>query len=419
MANTVKRSSLVTWLIDPIEPTQAANPDHRYTADMRSWIAPLLIGAALLVASLVGWSLDAPQFYFSYLVGWVFCLSLAIGALFFVIIQHLSHAYWSVVLRRISESLAWAFPVLALLGIPILFGMHDLYHWTHEELLDPNSPAYNAVLAGKTPYLNVPFFIGRMIAYFMLWTYLSHRLYTLSVRQDVDPDRDIPALQRRASGWGLPVMAVTTAFASYDLLMSLEPDWFSTIFGVYFFGGSFLSIFVFTTIIALNLQKGDMIRHAVTFEHYQDLGKFAFGFIVFWGYIAFSQYMLIWYGNLPEETIFFRIRMENGWEAFSWALLIGQFIVPFFVLLSRGAKRTRPVMYFIALWILAAHWLDLFWISMPVLHVNHAQLHWLDFTCVLGLLGIMVGLFMFRLSRHSLVPERDPQLAKSMKFVNS
>jgi len=419
MANTVKRSSLLTWLVDPIEPTQAAYPDHRFTADMRSWMAPLLIGAALLVASVVGWALDASQFYFSYLIGWVFCLTLAIGAQFFVVIQHLTRAHWSVTVRRIPESLAWAFPVLAILGIPILFGMHDLYHWSHHEVLDPQSPAFDAILAGKSAYLNVPFFIGRLVAYFVLWTFLAHRLYSLSIRQDVDPDNEIPALQRKTSGWGLPVMAVTTAFASYDLLMSLDPHWFSTMFGVYFFGGAFLSIFVFITLIMLSLQSGGMMRRAVTFEHYQDLGKFSFGFVVFWGYIAFSQYMLIWYGNLPEETVWFRIRVENGWDIFSWALMIGQFIVPFWALISRGAKRNRLVMRVMAVWILAAHWLDLYWLAMPVLHEEHARLHWLDFSCWLGLFGVMLGLFMYRLGRHSLLPEHDPQLAKSMRFINS
>ncbi len=419
MANTVRRSSLLTWLADPLQPTQPANEAYRATFDARTWMVPTLIGVALLVASVVGWGIDAPQFYFSYLVGWTFCLSVVIGAQFFVIIQHLTRASWSVVVRRIAEVLLWTFPLLALLSLPIFFGMHDLFHWTHHGLYDPASPEYDPVLAGKAAYLNVPFFIIRVVLYFVAWTFVAYRLYTLSIRQDVDGDREIPARQRTVSAPGLALMAVTTAFASYDFLMSLDPHWFSTIFGVYFFGDSFLSSFAFIAFVAILLQRRGMLKHTITAEHYQDLGKFMFGFIVFWAYIAFSQYMLIWYGNLPEETIWYRHRLEHGWEAYSWMLLIGHFIIPFWVLISRGAKRIPAVLGFMCLWVLVMHWFDFFWIAMPVHHAEHATMHWLDFTCWLGLFGVVVGLFFYRLSRHSLVPEKDPYLATSIRFTNA
>ncbi len=406
------------WLVDPLRPTQATGADFRYTADARSWLAPTLIGLALLIVSFVGWAVDAHQFYFSYLVGWIFCVSVAVGAQFFIIIQHLTKAHWSVVVRRIPEALVWAFPVLALLSIPILFGMHDLFHWAHHGVMDPASPEYDPVLAGKEAYLNVPFFLVRVVFYFAVWTLIGYRLYTLSVRQDVDPDRSIPARQRSTSAWGLPLMAVTTAFASYDFLMSLDPHWFSTIFGVYFFADAFLSSFAFTTLLAVLFQRSGMLRRTISAEHYQDLGKFMFGFTVFWAYIAFSQYMLIWYGNLPEETIWYRIRLENGWQVYSAILLIGHFIIPFWVLISRGAKRILPLMAFMSVWILVMHWFDFWWIAMPVLRETNPAFHWLDFTSALGLFGLMLGLCLYRLSRHSLVPENDPQLQKSIAFVN-
>ncbi len=419
MADTAKRSSLLTALLDPIRPTaDRAERAFRFTGSSRSWLIPGGLGIALLVVSAVGWATDAKQFYFAYLVGWVFCLSLALGGLFFLFINHLPKAYWSVAVRRIPEALVWAFPLLAVLFIPLLFGMHDLYHWTHEDLYDPASPNYDEILAGKRVYLNTPFFLLRLAFYFFVWTVIAYKLYTLSVRQDVEADPQVPALQRRVSAWGLPLTGVTTAFASFDLLMSLDPHWFSTIFGVYFFSGSLLAALCLIALTAIVLQRGGMLRYVVTAEHYQDLGKLMFGFVVFWAYIAFSQYMLIWYGNIPEETVWYRYRFEHGWYYHSAALLFLHFVLPFLILLPRAPKRSIPVMSVMAVWLMIMHWFDLHWIAMPVLHHDHAGFHWLDFTCWLGLLLLFVGALFWRLSRHPLVPQRDPRLARSLRFEN-
>ena len=419
MADSVNRSSLLTVLLDPYRPTaDRAEPPYRFTASRTVWVVPLLLGVALLVVSFVGWVNEPQQFYFSYLVGWTFCLSLVLGALFLVTIKHLTKAYWVVTVRRIPEVLLYSFPLLIVLFIPIIFGMHDLYHWSHEGIADPDSIYYDEVLAGKVSYLNTPFFLGRMAFYFAIWTYISYRLYTLSLRQDVDPDREIPVLQRRVSGWGLPVISVTTAFASFDLLMSLDAHWFSTMFGVYFFSGSFLTSFCFTALVAILLQRSGMLKNVVTLEHYHDLGKLMFGFVVFWAYIAFSQYMLYWYGNIPEETIWFRHRLEHGWEMHSLILLVMHFFLPFLILLPRFTKRSIAVLGFMAVWLLIMQWYDLHWLSMPALHPDHAGYHWLDFTCWLGLFGVFFGAFLWRLSRHPLVPQHDPLLRQSLEFEN-
>ena len=419
MSNMLKKSNSLLWLLDPVQSTaESAEDAYRFSGSARSWMLPAGIGAAALIMTLVSWVTDPPRFYISYLIGWTFCLSLTVGGLFFVIIQHLTKAYWSVVIRRISEALIWSFPLLAVLSIPILLGMHDLYHWTHLELYDPSSEAFDPILAGKQSYLNTPFFLARFAAYFMIWSYMAHRLYTLSIRQDVDPDPSIPAQQRKVSAWGLAVTAVTTSFASFDILMSLDPHWFSTIFGVYFFAGSFLSIMAFTVLIALTLRRKGMLKDAITLEHYQDLGKFMFGFIVFWAYIAFSQYMIIWYANIPEETMFYRHRFEHGWGLYSAVLLIGHFVIPFFALISRPAKRTLSVLGFMSVWVLCIHWFDFFWIAMPT-QAEHAGFHLVDFTAFIGLFGILVAAVMYRLSRHSLVPNNDTQLSESLHFTNT
>lgn len=420
MADRVKNSSLPTWLVDPLQSTREyATERYRFTGSARFWIAPIVFGVVLLAISIVGWIIEPEQFYFSYHTAWTFCLTLALGALFFLEIQHLTKAWWGIVIRRIAEALVWSFPVLALLGLPLLFGMHDLFHWTHEELFIEGSPDYDPLIAGKRPYLNELFFYIRLVIYFSVWTLISYKLYTDSVANDAEPRRETPAKLRKTSAWGLLLTAVTTSFASYDLLMSLDPHWFSTIFGVYIFAGALFAVFAFITLMSLLLQRrGGMLRETVTVEHYHDLGKYMFGFTVFWAYIAFSQYMLIWYAGIPEETLWYRHRLEHGWGWHSAFLLLFHFIVPFIVLLPRFTKRFLPVMGVMSVWFLIMHWFDLYWIVMPVLHTEQATFHWLDLTCWLGLSGIFFGLFFYRFSRHPIAPQRDPHLRNSLRFEN-
>jgi hypothetical protein len=297
--------------------------------------------------------------------------------------------------------------------------MHDVYHWTHAELFDPTDSHYDPIIAGKEGYLNTPFFLVRIAFYFLVWGVLSYKLYTLSVIEDVTGSPDIKIRQRRVSAIGLPLAAITTAFGSFDLLMSVDPHWFSTIFGVYFFAASFWTVHALIALIAIILQRGVGLQKIVSAEHYQDLGKLMFGFTVFWAYIAFSQYMLIWYGNLPEETVWYRHRLAHGWETHSAVLLIAHFIIPFWVLVSRGAKRKKPILAFMAVWFLTMNWFDIHWLIMPVHSVDHASIHWLSLTCWLGLFGLMFGTVMYRLSRHALVPQNDPFLSSSIAFTNA
>lgn len=421
MASPVKTSGATTFLVDPVLPSRDhAEREFLLVDNRRIWLVPLAVGAVLLLLSVVGWIVNPPQFYFSYLVGWSFCLTLSLGALFSVMIHHITSARWSVVVRRIPEMLAWSFPVLAILGAPILIGMHDLFHWTHHDLYVEGSEAYDPILAGKRPYLNTPFFLIRYVFYFVVWSYLAYRLYRFSLQQDLSADTELTARQKRVSGWGLPVFGVTLAFASYDLLMSLDPHWFSTIFGVYIFSGAFVSIHALIALIVIAFQRYSQgtLEGVVTIEHIHDLGKWMFAFTVFWAYIAYSQYMLIWYGNLPEETLWFEHRLSHGWEWHSLVLLLLRFVVPFVILLPRRSKRNVPLLAVMAVLILVMQWFDMHWLAMPVLHAENAGFHWLDFTCWLGLAGVFAGMFLFRAGRHSLVPRRDPYLSSSLRFEN-
>jgi len=417
--------SFFVRILDPVGRSDDKAPEqYRFKPETRSWSVPIGLGVALLAVTLVlamggdGEHLFSQRFYFSYLTAWVFCLTVSLGGMFFVLVQHLTKAHWSTVVRRISELLMMNFPILAILGIPVVLGMHELYHWTHEGLYVVGGPEYDEVIAGKQGYLNTGFFVGRLVFYFAMWIYLSYRLFKLSIQQDVEPNAFRSAEQRKVSAWGLLVFALTTAFAGIDLIMTLDPHWFSTMFGVYFFAGSFFVVLASITLVALFMQRGGYLRDVITAEHYHDLGKFMFGFTAFWAYIAFSQYMLIWYGNLPEETVWFRHRLEGSWGLATTGLVFGHFVIPFVLLMFRASKRTKGMLYIMGFWFLAVHFLDLYWLAMPVLS-HHFHMEMIDITAWLGMVFFFVGIVVLRAARHATVPYNDPNFKASLAFENA
>lgn len=412
------------YLLDPFKRTSdSAHEAFRFTPALTTWAVPLGIGAALFLLSFVlapgsEGHFFSRRFFFSYLTGFAFCLTITLGAFFFVMVQHATKATWSIVVRRIAEIVMMSFPILAVLFIPILFGMHDLYHWTHTDLYEVGGDHYDAILAGKSAYLNSTFFIIRWVFYFAIWIFFSYKLYSLSLRQDLNPDVNYSPRLRKIAAWGLPFFVLTIAFSGIDLIMTLDPHWFSTMFGVYIFAGSFFAVNATICLIALIYQRSGYLSGIITKEHYHDLGKFMFAFTVFWAYIAFSQYMLIWYANLPEETIWFRHRMEGSWGTISLVLLLGHFIIPFLILVFRASKRLKPVLWVMVFWFLIMHFIDLYWLVMPVLDVHgfHPQL--IDLTAWLGMAFMLFGLGIARAGRHSMVPHNDPRFKNSVAFEN-
>jgi len=371
---------------------------------------------ALAAAAALGFSAGdhGKGFYFAYLVNFGYVLSLSLGALFFVILQHLTRAGWSVVVRRIAEAVAGTLPLVALLLLPVLAGTHELYHWSHAEAV-----AADRLLQGKAPYLNVPFFIARCAVYVAVWWLLSRYYLGRSVRQDASGDVALTHAMQRRSAPAMLLFAVTATFASIDLLMSLDPHWFSTIFGVYFFAGSIVAFFALLTLTARLLQGGGLLRHLITTEHYHDLGKLMFAFTVFWAYIAFSQYMLYWYANIPEETGWFLRRQSGGWGWVGLVLIFGHFLLPFALLLSRTPKRRPAVLAAVAVWILAMHWVDLHWLVMPELRPTAPAPTLLELLLLVGVGGIWLAGVVHVMGRQSLVPERDPRLPESLSFENA
>ncbi|MEM6646003.1 MAG: hypothetical protein AAF730_07100 [Bacteroidota bacterium] len=426
MAENLRKRSFPKSIIDPYYPTAGLTDRAAYKLNSKSrmWLICVCVGVAGLAIALVGLVIDKIQhkheFFPAYLMAWTFCASISVGSIFFVIINHLTKARWSIVIRRIFEGFAFSMPMLAILSIPILLGIHDIYHWSHAELYTPGSPEFDQIIYDKRVYLNAPFFIARVLLYVGLWSYISWRLWTISIKQDVEGDPMAPVELRKLSAWGLAVMAVTTAFASFDLLMSTDPHWYSTIFGIYFFAGAFSTAIALTTFTALLLQKqGESLKGVVSKSHYHDLGKFMFGFTVFWAYIAFSQYMLIWYGNVPEETIWYRHRLEHGWEYLSAALLAFHFIIPFVILISQGAKKIKPLLAIMAIWFVVMQWLDHYWLVAPSTIYyggKHAAMNIFAVSAAVGMFALYYGVFLYRLGRHSLVPYNDPRFEKSLHF---
>lgn len=377
-----------------------------------------LTGAAGLVAIVAAilLAMVAPEtresFATAYLAAFVFYLTLALGALFFVLLQHVTGAGWGVVVRRPAEAIAGVFPLFAVLSIPLLLNLHTLYPWVRD------AAAGDHALAGKAAYLNVPFFLARWIVYFGAWSLLASYFRRMSARQDGSGDISLTIRMERKSAPSMVVFALTATFFSFDVLMSRDPHWYSTIYGVYLFSGSVVGFCAVLSLLTLTLQRSGRIQHVVTREHYHDLGKLTFAFVVFWAYIAFSQFMLMWYSNIPEETVWYLRRLSGPWSGFSLILLLGHFVIPFWLLISRSVKRRPGALAFAAVWVLLMHFLDVYWLTMPESSPARLGFSLMHVLCLVGLGALMIAAVTYNLSRHALIPVKDPRLDESLSFEN-
>ena len=378
---------------------------------------PVIAGVVALIGA-VACAILGPanpkQFFFSWLVSFLFFQSLALGALFFVLIQFAAQGGWGVVLRRIGETIFSTIPVMAVLFIPVLLGMHDLYEWSHA-----GAAEHDALLAWKAPYLNVPFFLIRAGVFFAIWSFIAILYYRGSSGQDATGDPAVSARLRRFAGPAIIVLALTQSFAAIDWIMSLTPHWYSTMFGVYFFAGSWVGFIALLSVVVPAMRGAGLLDTVISREHLQDIGKFLFAFTAFWAYISFSQFFLMWYGNMPEETIFYRVRMEGSWLTVSLVLLFGHFFAPFFYLMGRSVKRNGATLAVGGVWLLMMHFLDLYWQVMPTLHPEGLNPSLLDVAALMTVGGCFVATASWLMRRHALVPLRDPRLAESLAFENA
>ena len=420
------------------------------SAFSQSWKVAAALGVVGAVGTFVGYSGNPERFSFSYLFAFMTFLMLSLGAIFFVLFQHLTGAHWGVTSRRTAEFFASAIPMMALLFLPVLTSIDDLYPWSghggaeHATILDtpkahakdvahkeashdkthedhgPAHAAHEALLAKKTAYLNENFFFLRALFYFLVWIWLGWRLFSSSVKQDENKDLDTTVRMQKSAAPSIVLMGLTMTFAAFDWLMSLEPSWYSTIFGVYLFANSAVAIFSTVIVVTLALRSAGVLGDTVNVEHYHDLGKMLFGFIVFWAYIGFSQLMLIWYAGIPEEATYYHHRWDGGgWQKLSMFLLIGHFVFPFLLIMSRNIKRRVSLLGFCAIWMLFVHVVEMYWYVMPYAPDGHFSPHWMDVACLLFVGGAYLSVVFYRMTRHPLVPVGDPRFSRCLHFENA
>jgi hypothetical protein len=371
------------------------------------------VGAVGLILSAIGYFTNHDQFFFSYLVSFTFFTGIAIASVFMVMFHHITKSKWGVVVRRIPEVFGANIWMWAIFIVPVLLGIHNLYHWSHEEAV-----ATDYILQGKVAYLNTTFFIIRQVVYFAIWGFIGHKLYKASVDLEKTNDWGITTLMRKISAPGILLFALSIAFAGFDWLMSLDPHWFSTMFGVYFFAISFQSFWAIMILMVFFLHSNGYLKNTIGQAHIYDLGAWLFAFTVFYAYIAFSQFLLIYYANLPEETLWFYDRLEGGFEYIAYSLLLFRFALPFLVLLNREQKHRKKILIFVASAVVLVHFLEIYWIVMPAMHPEEGHgLHfsWIDLATFIGLGGIFFGLFFHRFKQNSMIPENDPKLDECLE----
>jgi len=376
------------------------------------------LGVLCVVLAFVLTGDDSKQFWYSYLTSFMFWLSAGLGGLFFVLIHHGTRAGWSTVIRRLAENYMITLPVLFLLGLPLVFfALEDVYGmWSNPK---PN----DLITLSKVSYLNDGFFAARYIISGLIWCALALMFYRWSVRQDATGDAGLSHRMRWWAPLGFIGFGVTITVVALDLVMSIDAHWYSTIFGIYYFGGTVMFFMALLSLTALALQRSGMLGERITTEHYHDLGKLGFGFVVFWSYIAFSQFMLIWYANIPETTLWFKHRTEGGWEWFTILLALLHFVVPFFFMMSRHIKRRTTTLAAGCVLLIVAHFLDMFWLAQPGMTYTatyhaHFGVHIADLLLLVGLGGLVLAVFTWRLTSKPLVALKDPRLEESLEFEN-
>jgi hypothetical protein len=357
-------------------------------------------GALGMIATVVLFFVAPKQALFSYLVALVYWLTLALGMLGWLASFHASRARWMVVLRRLMETMTAPLAVLTILFIPVAIGAHEIYHWPEH----------------KKFYFNFGFWATRAIIYFVLWNVIAHLLHLWSKRQDADGNLGWIGRMRVLSSVGLPVIGLSLTFAAFDWIMSLHADWQSTIFGLYVLAGGQAGSMAILIIVATAGERTGLLRGMLTLSHFHSMGKLLLAFVCFWGYMAFSQYMLMWVGNLPEEIPWYLMRTQGPWKPISITLALGHFAIPFLILLSAQIKRVPAGISALSAWILVIHYIDVYWLIMPELSPGSPMPHLSDFTALVGVGGLCVAFAVWRLRGLYPVPVRDPYAVQAMRY---
>ncbi|MDR0534619.1 MAG: hypothetical protein LBH01_11775 [Verrucomicrobiales bacterium] len=391
-------------------------------------LALLITGMVFLAISVLWGFFNPTRFAYSWMFSFLFYFFISAGALFWLFIHHMTDADWSVGVRRLLENMAALFfPWLLLAAIPLFLLRSELFKWWDI------APGVDHVLDAKSGYLNHEFFIIRAVVFFLFFGLFSWKLRSLSLQQDANGDVNLSVRMRQWSYAGAVLFAIFITLVAQDWLIGVSYRWYSTILGVYVWAASLLMAMSALVMAVNGLRSVGLLREVTSVEHYHIMGKLMLAFTMFWSYVAFVQYMLYYYGNIPEETIFYQVRNANSWRIMSWALFIGGFILPFCCLLSRQNKRVPWRLTLIALWTLIIHAVEMYWFIMPAMQLRHVpgtgypedyqqylhiSPHPLDFTCMIGLGSFFAYVFLRNLRKQSLFPIRDPRLFESVNTKN-
>lgn len=372
----------------------------------------LIAGGVATVLSLVlGMVLGRTEFFQCYLQSYIFWSGLAVGSLAILMVHHLCGGEWGFVIQRPLEAAARTIPLIAVLFIPILVGMHDLYHWSHTEAVQ-----HDEILAYKSVWLNPIFFVVRAVLYFAIWIGMAHMLRTWSLAQDASGDEKLYRPMRVLSGIGALVYALTVTFAGWDWTMSLDPHWFSSMWGPHFMISQVLTALTFMAILLHVLTGAKPLSDVVKSDHFHSLGNLTFAFVILWTYMTFSPFLIIWSANLPEGIIWYQNRSSEGWKIVAVLLTLFHFVVPFFLLLSRFSKMRSGMLWKSCLFIFLMRFVDLHWIIGAEFHVNELGEHvfgasLLNLTLPVALGGFWLALFVRYLRQAPIVPLHDTRFA--------
>ena len=368
----------------------------------------IIVGAIGAILCVVGVFWDSAQFFQSYLLGYLLWVGLTLGCFAILMLQHLVGSSWGFVIQRPLEAGTRMFPLMALLFVPLLFGLDDLYIWAR-----PDTVAEDALLQHKNPYLNIQFFVIRCVVYFAVWIGIAYLINRWSLEQDETADPSLIPRLKLCSGLGLGFYGGTVTLASVDWGMSLEPHWFSTMYGLIFIVGQILTTLAFMIIVLALVSSRKPLADVVVPQNLHDLGNLMLAFVMLWAYTAFSQYLIIWSGNLAEEAVWYVHRTGGGWKAIVVILMIFHFAVPFLLLLSRGTKLRVRMVAILAGVMIFMRLVDLFWLVVPAFH-HHFHIHWLDLAAPIGIGGIWIAAFIWQLQKRPLLPLNDPRLEAAL-----
>jgi hypothetical protein len=379
--------------------------------DLKRWRSrALAAGIAGAVLCAIGLFTSPFQFYRSYLWFYLFIVGVSVGSLAWLMLQYLTGGAWGVVIRRPCEAAARTLPLVALMFVPIAIGIPNLYPWSHAKVV-----AADEILKHKQVYLNAPFFLTRAAVYFAGWILLSWLFNRWSAREDREGPARVHGKMAALAGPGLIFWGFSVTFMSVDWVLSLDPHWYSTMFGMLFMAGQGLSSMAFLIALLVLLSRRLPMSEVLTPRHLHDLGKFLLALVMVWAYFSFSQFLIIWAGNLPEEIPWYLERLRGGWQYVALALVIGHFALPFALLLSRDLKRSFKLLAAIAIFVLFMRMVDLYWLVAPDFRKGRFGLSWMDFAAPIGMGGIWLAYFLIQLGRWPLMPLNDPHLAEALE----